>query len=177
MGRGFLLFIFGFGAFASLLTSGLSSPSSSGRASAEELSNGDSASDTQAYSDLSSPGDGQAVQLERGWDGHFYADVEVNGQHINFLVDTGASGIAMSREDARRAGVATSISMPEVVGQGAGGAVHGEVVTLDRVSLGSAQAEDVPAVVLDTGSQSLLGQSFLKKFSSVEIRDDTMILQ
>lgn len=67
--------------------------------------------------------------------------------------------------------------MPEVVGNGAGGDVRGEVVSLDRVSLGSSTATDIPAVVLDSGSQSLLGQSFLSKFQSVEIRDDRMILR
>jgi aspartyl protease family protein len=93
------------------------------------------------------------------------------------LVDTGASGIALSRDDARRAGIGISIGMPNVVGQGAGGDVHGEMVMLDRVSLGGKSAEAMPAIVLDGGDQSLLGQAFLGKFASVEIRGDTMVLR
>lgn len=117
------------------------------------------------------------IALKREHDGHFYADAEVNGQSIRFLVDTGASGIALSRADARRAGIGISIGMPEVVGEGASGDVRGEHVTVDRLSLGSAEAENLSAVVLDKGERSLLGQSFLRKFDSVEIRGDTMVLR
>ena len=115
--------------------------------------------------------------LHRQWDGHFYADTQINGTTIRMLVDTGATGIALTRDDARKAGIGISIGMPNVVGQGAGGAVKGEYVTLDRVSLGGENAESVPAVVLDGGGQSLLGQSFLSKFASVEIKGDTMVLR
>jgi aspartyl protease family protein len=120
---------------------------------------------------------GDALTLSRQADGHFYADVQVNGTPVRMLVDTGASGIALSRADARRAGLGISIGMPNIVGQGAGGAVKGEYVTLDRVSLGGASASAVPAVVLDGGGQSLLGQSFLGRFASVEIRGDRLVLR
>jgi clan AA aspartic protease (TIGR02281 family) len=75
------------------------------------------------------------------------------------------------------AGLATSIGMPGVVGRGADGDVHGEIVMLDRVELGGKSAEQMPAAVLNAGEQSLLGQSFLSKFDSVEIRGDTMVLR
>jgi aspartyl protease family protein len=93
------------------------------------------------------------------------------------LVDTGATEIALSRDDARSAGIATSIGMPNVVGEGADGSIHGEVVTIERVSLGNTTAEGMPAIVLNSGGQSLLGQSFLAKFASVEIHGDTMTLK
>lgn len=171
--RYLLLCLFLAGMFASLITN--REPQSGGGAADERRQ----ASFAEFRSAGSENGDvsANAVALDRGDDGHFYADVEVNGQSIRFLVDTGASGIALTRDDARRAGLAASISMPEVVGEGASGAVLGEIVTLDRVSLGSTEANGVPAVVLDSGSQSLLGQSFLSKFGSVEIRGDTMVLQ
>jgi len=117
------------------------------------------------------------LTLKREPDGHFYADTMINGASIRMLVDTGASGIALSRDDARRAGIGISIGMPNVVGQGAGGDVHGEMVMLDRVSLGGESATGMPAIVLDGGDQSLLGQAFLGKFASVEIRGDTMVLR
>ena len=124
------------------------------------------------------PGYGpQAIVLERASDGHFYADAQVNGQTIRMLVDTGATAIALARDDARRAGVGISIGMPTVVGQGASGDVHGEVVSLDHVTLGEAEAEDLHAVVLDDGQISLLGQSFLSRFESVEIKGDRMVLR
>jgi len=120
---------------------------------------------------------GAEMVLERGSDGHFYADVEINGAPVHMLVDTGASGVALSRDAARSAGIATSIGMNEVVGEGAGGSVHGEQVQIDRIRLGSVSMEGVSGVVLDAGDMSLLGQDFLKRFQSVEIRDDRMILR
>lgn len=167
----------GFGALVSMLSSGMSQLPAGGTFHGQ--SNTIVAEPTSAFAAATTGGsnDGSAITLERSFDGHFYADVEVNGSQVRFLVDTGASTIALTRDDARRAGLAASISMPEVIGEGAGGAVHGEAVMLDRVALGSTEATDVAAIVLDSGSQSLLGQSFLSKFSSVEIRGDTMVLQ
>lgn len=118
-----------------------------------------------------------AVELNREADGHFYADVEINNTPIHILVDTGASGIALSRDDARKAGLATSIGMYDVVGEGAGGDVRGEFIKLDSVRLGKETAHDMPAVILDGGQMSLLGQSFLRQFESVEIKGDKMVLR
>jgi aspartyl protease family protein len=118
-----------------------------------------------------------SIQLERQVDGHFYADVRINGAPVHMLIDTGASEIALSRNDARMAGLATSIGMNDVVGEGADGAVHGEYVRLDNVELGPLSAQGLDAVVLNSGEQSLLGQSFLSKFASVKIEDDKMVLR
>jgi aspartyl protease family protein len=118
-----------------------------------------------------------AVQLKRDSNGHFYADVEINGTPVHMLVDTGATAVALSRDDARKAGIATSIGMPDVVGEGADGSVHGEYVTIERMNLGSTRAEQIHAIVLNGGEQSLLGQDFLQKFASVEIHGDTMTLR
>jgi aspartyl protease family protein len=135
----------------------------------------------EASSSASSPdpapsSDG-VLDIPRSPDGHFYADVDLNGTKVHMLVDTGATEIALSRDDARSAGIATSIGMPNVVGEGADGSIHGEVVTIERVSLGNTTAEGMPAIVLNSGGQSLLGQSFLAKFASVEIHGDTMTLK
>lgn len=118
-----------------------------------------------------------SLALEREADGHFYADVRINGNPVHMLIDTGASGIALSRDDARAAGLATSIGMPDVVGEGADGEVHGEYVKLDRVELGPLSASGLDAVVLNSGQQSLLGQSFLSKYSSVQIEGNRMVLR
>ena len=67
--------------------------------------------------------------------------------------------------------------MNDVVGEGADGAIHGEYVTIDRMSLGERRVEHIDAIVLNSGEQSLLGQSFLSKFASVEIHGDTMVLR
>ena len=178
MGRTYLICFVLFGMFACAIGRGPSSRSA-GSSNFEqrfkEAQFGNSAGDdTDAGS--TRPADG-AVELERSSDGHFYADVEVNGTRIHALVDTGATGIALSREDARSVGVATSIGMNEVVGEGADGAVHGEIVTLDRIQLGEKRAEKMPAIVLNSGGQSLLGQEFLSKFDTVQIQGDKMVLR
>lgn len=118
-----------------------------------------------------------SLDIPRSSDGHFYADVDVNGAKVHMLVDTGATAVALSRDDARNAGIATSIGMNDVVGRGADGSVHGEIVTVERMSLGNARTEAMPAIVLNSGGQSLLGQTFLAKFASVEIHGDTMTLR
>ena len=120
---------------------------------------------------------GGGVVLKREWDGHFYAEPQINGTAVRMLIDTGATGIALTREDARRAGIGTSIGMPSIIGKGASGDVHGEMVTIDRISLGGESAQGMPAVVLEGGDKSLLGQAFLSKFASVEIHGDTMVLR
>ena len=149
--------------------------------SPEELFDNATGSDGQAEavrnSSDSTPSQDGSLDIPRSSDGHFYADVDVNGTKLHMLVDTGATEIALSREDARNAGIATSIGMNDVVGRGADGSVHGEVVTVDRMSLGNSKAEAMPAIVLNSGDQSLLGQSFLAKFASVEIHGDTMTLR
>lgn len=129
-----------------------------------------------AVQNVASLDDG-SVQLQRNENGHFYADVDINGAQVHMLVDTGATGIALSRDDARKAGIATSIGMNDVVGQGADGSVHGEYVTVDKMSLGGKTVEHMNAIVLNNGDQSLLGQAFLSQFVSVEIHGDTMTLR
>jgi aspartyl protease family protein len=171
----YLVFLMCIGMMGSILSMPSKRSSSSG---AEEAfsSYTSGVDETPTTAEPAKPLDG-SIQLQRSPDGHFYADVELNGTTVTMLVDTGATGIALSREDARKAGIATSIGMNEVVGRGADGSVHGEFVTVGRVALGEKSAEQMPATVLNSGEQSLLGQEFLRKFASVEIRADTMTLR
>jgi aspartyl protease family protein len=120
----------------------------------------------------------RGIVLTRASNGYFYADVQINhGAPLHRVVDTGATVIALSREDAQRAGLAVPIGMNDVVGQGPDGVVRGQQVMLDRVTMGDKTVEGIPAIVLNSGGQSLLGQSFLSKFASVHIEDDNMILR
>lgn len=118
-----------------------------------------------------------SIQLDREADGHFYADVEINGQPVHFVVDTGASAIALTQDDARRAGIFFAPGEFTTIGRGASGDVRGATVAIDRARLGHKTVEGLGGVVLDGGGQSLLGQNFLSRFDSVEIRGDTMTLR
>jgi aspartyl protease family protein len=172
MGKNLFIFMICAGVFTSMLPS---------RQPVNSVSSGTSSSGRPSFeSRRTQPAEvpsSDAIQLTRESNGHFYADVQINGMPVHILVDTGASGIALSRADAQRAGIMPSAAMFQVIGQGANGDVHGEEVRLDRVTLGSKTVEGMPAVVLDAGEQSLLGQSFLSEFDTVEIRGDTMLLR
>lgn len=103
--------------------------------------------------------------LTRESNGHFYATAEVNGQPVRFVVDTGASIIALTQDDARRIGVAFHPDKFEVVAEGAGGPVRGQRVRLNEVRLDGKSGYDLGAVVLEGGTVSLLGQNYLRTVS------------
>ncbi len=122
---------------------------------------------------MMSPGE---TVLQRDDRGHFIAFAQVNGETIRFIVDTGASVVALTAEDAARAHVAVDPGAFVAVGQGASGEVRGQPVKLASVALGDRQAADVQAVVLPDAHVSLLGQNYLRRLS-VSIQGDTMTLR
>lgn len=116
-------------------------------------------------------------ELRRAGDGHFYAGVSANGRAVTMLVDTGASVVALTGEDARAIGLFWSPGDLRVVATGAGGPISGVPVKLDRLALGGHEAEGVPAVIIPEGLPvSLLGQSFLSTVDPLRIEGDRMIL-
>jgi aspartyl protease family protein len=119
-------------------------------------------------------GDGSR-ELTRDADGHFYADAQINGHSIRLMVDTGASVIMLTREDAQRAGVA--VPGERTLAMGVGGTVSVAPVMIERIAVGGVDARGVQAAVADQLPVSLLGQNFLAQFDSVEIRGDTMVLR
>ncbi len=115
--------------------------------------------------------------LQRAEDGHFYADVSVDGASAQMMVDTGASIVALTAEDADAVGVQWDQDAIQPVARGASGDVYGVPVVLGRVQVGDLEAQQVEAVVVPEGLDvSLLGQSFLSKIQRVEIEQDRMVL-
>lgn len=120
---------------------------------------------------------GPDVELTRAADGHFYAEVIVGATSTLMLVDTGASAVALTGEDADAIGIPWRSAPMETVARGAGGDVRGVRVLLDRMRLGLIEVRGVEAVVVPDGLEvSLLGQSFLKHVARVEIDRDRMAL-
>ncbi|HEX9931316.1 MAG TPA: TIGR02281 family clan AA aspartic protease [Allosphingosinicella sp.] len=117
------------------------------------------------------------VRLERQSNGHFFVHGEVNGQLAHFVVDTGATMVALTVEDAERLGVKFNQAEFEVVGTGASGPVRGQDVVLDRVVVEGREVRDVRGAVLEGLEISLLGQSYLSRIGSIEMSGDTMILR
>ena len=114
-------------------------------------------------------------ELRRGPDGHFYADAQVNGTTIHFLVDTGASMVVLTRQDAQRAGI--QLPTARAMAMGVGGPIEVIPVTLARIAVGGIEARGSEAAIADETPVSLLGQSYLQRVGSVEIRGDTMVLR
>jgi aspartyl protease family protein len=121
--------------------------------------------------------EGPWTTLKREDNGHFFARAQVNGQSVDFMVDTGATGVALTENDARRLGIALDPANYQVVGSGASGAVYGQFVTLDSVSLDGKRVEQVSGAVLKGSEVSLLGQSFLSRMGHIEISGDRMVIR
>jgi len=118
------------------------------------------------------------VTLDRQPDGHFYADVEVNGQTVNFLIDTGATAVALTADDAEALGLDWDENNLQKVGRGVSGDVYGKLVTLENLQLGGLTASNIPAAIIPHGlDRSLLGQAFLKQVDNVNISGDRMVLK
>jgi len=119
---------------------------------------------------------GQSV-LRRQSDGHFYADATVDGQQVRFLVDTGASIVALTGADAEALGIYWDEEDLRPIGRGASGVVRGLPARIARMDVGGLEARDVEAAIIPEGLDvSLLGQSFLSKIENVEISGDEMRL-
>jgi aspartyl protease family protein len=183
MGRVCLIIIILCGIFAALMPSGEKPSALSGQVGGtfSERSRPHESRGLGPYSAsvASSPGtvSGQGVTLDRAPDGHFYADAQVNGTTVHFMVDTGASGVALSADDAQRVGLPYFSSEFSAVGRGASGEVRGKIVTLDRVTLGGKSVENVSGAILEGSEMSLLGQSFLSQMGTIEISGDRMVIR
>jgi aspartyl protease family protein len=117
------------------------------------------------------------TRLPRQRNGHFYVHATVNGQLVRFLVDTGATTVALTTEDADRIGHKVSPSSFEIVGEGAGGPVRGQRLMIDSVEIEGKRVTNVRGVVLEGLGQSLLGQNYLSRMGSVEMTADEMIIR
>lgn len=106
----------------------------------------------------------ESVTLTADLAGHFSADGQVNGRNARFLVDTGATVIALPSVDARRFGVDYEKGQ-KVLMRTANGTGTGYLVKLDSVAVGSVTLYGVEAVVIEGAglAMPLLGMSFLNR--------------
>ncbi|MBX2804645.1 MAG: TIGR02281 family clan AA aspartic protease [Hyphomicrobiales bacterium] len=121
----------------------------------------------------------QAVRIKKGWSGHFVAKAEIGDKPVSMIVDTGASTVVLSHEDARRLGIRTHDLRYTVNVQTANGASEAARVYLDNISVGSVVIPNVETLVAKPGSlhQSLLGMSFLSRLRSYEFAGDYLELR
>jgi aspartyl protease family protein len=111
--------------------------------------------------------------------GHFGIRGDVNGQPVNFIIDTGASSTVLTARDARHAGFDPDALNYQTPIQTANGTARAARVVADTVSVGTIERRRVPVFVVEDHllSDSLLGMNFLGTLSSFEVRGDRMILR
>lgn len=106
-------------------------------------------------------GSGNTVTLQRGADGHYRAEALINGEKIDVLVDTGATGVAISQKVADRLHLKSQSAIRTST---ANGDSISYLTRLDSIKLGGVEARDVSALIspgLD--GEVLLGMSFLSR--------------
>lgn len=121
--------------------------------------------------------DGDRIELPRHDDGHYYLTAKVNGAPVTFVVDTGATDIVLNEDDARKAG----LDPDDLAYVGRALTANGEVrtapVRLDSIEVGPIRDTGVVAVVNEGAlDQSLLGMSYLQRYSNIQIAEGRLVL-
>jgi aspartyl protease family protein len=120
-----------------------------------------------------------ATELKAVDNGHFVTEAEINRHTIRVLVDTGASAVALSYEDAQAAGLHPNSLDFDVPVATANGVTKAARVMLDQVEIDGVGVSDVEGMVMPRGAMegSLLGMSFLGKLRSFKVEDGVLHLK
>lgn len=120
----------------------------------------------------------RSVSIPRGRDGHFHADATINGRTLSVLVDTGATAVVLSYEDAIAAGISVGAGDYRYVSNTANGQARFARIILDHVRIGDVSVRNVEAAVSQPGrlKTTLLGMSFLGHLR-MEMKGGTLILE
>lgn len=117
------------------------------------------------------------IEVPRAADGHYYLRLQVNDAPIRFVIDTGATEIVLSRDDARRAGIDPAALNYWGEAHTANGVVRTARVRLDSIAIGGIEDRGVTAWVNDGEMEgSLLGMTYLQRFAKIEIVGGRMYL-
>jgi aspartyl protease family protein len=122
---------------------------------------------------------GQEVILHKLLNGHFEAKVAIDGKPVEMLVDTGATTVALSREDAERIGIDPESLTYSMTVLTANGRARAAPVNLGSIEIGPIRRQDIEALVAEDGKldQSLLGMSFLETLGSMQMQTDELRLR
>lgn len=119
-----------------------------------------------------------AAQVLRAPDGHWWADAMVDGRAVRLMVDTGATVVALTPQDARRLGLELTPGDYSHEITTAAGPARAARVRLASLSVGAVRVPDVDAVVVERGlPHSLLGMSWLGRLSGFEASADALTLR
>ena len=120
-----------------------------------------------------------AIEVDRAADGHYYLTLTINGTSVPFMVDTGASVIALTERDADRLGIRPSRNAFTAAVQTANGVVRAAPVTLNSVDIGGLVVRDVRALVVSGRglNENLLGLSYLTRLKRFEYSNNKLVLE
>ncbi len=118
----------------------------------------------------------KVIRLAPGTNGHYFVDGAINGNPVSFVVDTGATSIAINKHIAKRLGVLYRTDGKRGQIETASGVVNAYYVIFDAVKIQTLELRHVEGVVVDGDfpSTSLLGQSFLNR---LDMRREGILLQ
>jgi aspartyl protease family protein len=121
---------------------------------------------------------GRTVEVARTASGDFAVTAQINAARVSMVLDTGASSVVLTREDAKAAGLPLEVLAYTVSIDTANGRTQAAPVTLDRVGIGGLVEHSIAALVAQPGQlkTSLLGMSFLNRLQSWEVRGDRLLL-
>ena len=125
------------------------------------------------------PANTRSIVLSPDSHGHFRVDGRVDARPMDFLVDTGATSIALTARDAATLGIHPAYNDYTITVQTANGVVRAAPVTLDRVEIGSIAIRDVSAIVMPEGAltDNLLGMTFLSRLHRYEYSGGRMVME
>ncbi len=117
------------------------------------------------------------IEVPRGVDGHYYLVAQLNGKPVRFIVDTGASDVVLTLDDAQRVGIDTGALAFSGSATTANGVVRTAYARVGEFRLGDIVDRDI-MVSINGGEMdgSLLGMSYLRRFSRIEIADSKLVL-
>ena len=126
-----------------------------------------------------SPSESNSVTLVADPLGHFYVEPIVNGTRLRMMVDTGASLVVLSRDDARLIGINPAPAEFRAKVSTANGPVLVAPIVLKEITIGALSVRDVPAAVFPDNKlqMGLLGMSFLAKLSHFEVAGGRLVLK
>ncbi len=120
---------------------------------------------------------GTETRIRMAEDGHFWADVDIDGVRRRMLVDSGATTTALSSATARAAGLDSNDSPFPVIISTANGDVSARTATAKRVTIGTITATDLGIVTSPSfGDTDVIGMNFLSKLGSWRVEDATLVL-
>lgn len=122
---------------------------------------------------------GDSVVIMRNGDGHFAVRAGIDGVQTSMLVDTGASLVTLTPEDAASVGIDTGSLAFGTPIQTANGMIQAAPITIARISIGSIERRNIRALVAPPGAlqESLLGMSFLNSLSGYSISGDRLVIK